>query len=272
MDQPKPTLIDNPWQALRRFTDARIAQGRSGVSAPTAAVLAFQLDHARARDAVHQGLDTAALAATLAASGHASVVLSSAAPNRHTYLQRPDLGRTLAPGARAILQARPPVPGGVDLAIVIADGLSARAVAQGAPPLIDALLAQPAIASWSLAPCVIVTGGRVAIGDDIGALLGARALLVLIGERPGLSSPDSMGAYLTWAPRVGRSDAERNCVSNIRPAGLACQDAAATLAYLLSQARQRGLSGVALKDESAAPAPPGATSTRNFLLMPPPDL
>jgi ethanolamine ammonia-lyase small subunit len=256
-------VIANPWHALRQFTAARIALGRTGVSQPTGAQLAFQLAHARARDAVHQELDAPALVQALEQSFDPPLALPvmalcSAAENRTTYLQRPDLGRKLDTVSRQSLrdlsQANRPVsaPGDLpyDLAIVIADGLSALAIGQNAVPFLQRLMARLALEKWVLAPITIVRQGRVAIGDEIGQLLGARAVVVLIGERPGLSSPDSMGLYLTWAPRTGLTDASRNCISNVRPAGLGYDAAAFRLHYLLTQSRQRQLSGIALKDET----------------------
>jgi len=269
MTDPKH-VVANPWGALRQLTQARIALGRSGVSTPTAAHLAFQLAHANARDAVHTPLDAQALAASLASTGQSPILLDSACPDRATYLQRPDLGRTLASASRERLAASRAERAGApcDLALVVADGLSALAVEQNARPFLEALLPRLAQDGWRLAPLHIVRQGRVAIGDEIGELSDARAVVVLIGERPGLSSPDSMGLYLTWAPRVGKSDAERNCISNVRPAGLGYAQAAYRLHYLLSEARTRGLSGVALKDDTdAAGAAPGlAAPGTNFLL------
>jgi ethanolamine ammonia-lyase small subunit len=261
-------VIDNPWQGLRRYTQARIALGRAGVSLPTGAQLAFQLAHAQARDAVHTALDGAALAAALRAGGLASVELHSAAPDRDSYLQRPDLGRQLDAASRERLRALAPGAGGPDLALVVADGLSALAVQQNLQPFLDQLLPRLAADNWTLAPVAIVRQGRVAVGDEVAQLLGARAVLVLIGERPGLSSPDSMGLYLTWAPRVGLTDASRNCISNVRPAGLDYATAAYKLHYLLTEARRRGLTGVALKDETqAGDSTPGlAPAAVNFLL------
>jgi ethanolamine ammonia-lyase small subunit len=264
MTTPKPPVHTNPWQDLRQFTQARIALGRAGVSLPTGAQLAFQLAHARARDAVHQTLDVTAMAEALQQAGYQSLHVNSAASDRYTYLQRPDLGRRLNEEARQHLgHLSSPA---TDLAIVIADGLSAPAVAQNARPLLASLHPMLTPDHWQLSPIVIATQARVAIGDDIGALLNARAVLVLIGERPGLSSPDSMGAYLSWAPQPGLTDAARNCVSNIRPDGLSFAQAAYKLHYLLTEARKRGLTGVALKDETEAPAPLGTSATSNFLL------
>ncbi len=248
-------VLSNPWHKLRALTQARIALGRAGVGMPTAAQLDFQLAHARARDAVHRALDPAAL-------GPGYLVAHSACPDRATYLQRPDLGRTLDEASRSMLERA--APASCDLALVVADGLSALAIEQNVQPLLAELL--PRLHGWMLAPMVIVQQGRVAVGDQVGALLRARAVAVLIGERPGLSSPDSMGIYLTWAPRAGLSDASRNCISNIRPAGLAYAAAAHKLHYLLEQARARGLSGVALKDETDGTVTQLPIANPNFLL------
>lgn len=257
-----PALVTPaPWATLKRFTDARIALGRAGHSLPTAAHLNFQLAHAQARDAVHLPFDAAGLALELERSGLPTLRLHSAAPDRNSYLQRPDLGRRLsAPSlqvlaqwtAQGLAQAQPAPH--YDLAVVVADGLSAQAVHHNALPLITALrqhLQSDSQAQWLLAPVCLVEQGRVAVGDEVGQALGARAVVVLIGERPGLSSPDSMGIYLSWSPQVGMTDAQRNCISNVRPAGLAVDAAAEKLFYLLSRARLLGLTGVELKDESA---------------------
>ena len=252
----------NPWQALRAHTAARIALGRSGVSVPTGAQLAFQLAHAQARDAVHLALDAEALARVLAEQGQASVQLHSAAATRAEYLQRPDLGRRLDDAARARLATSAT---GCDLALVAADGLSALAVQRHAAPFLAALRERLAQEAWTLSPLHIVAQGRVAVGDEVGELLKARAVLVLIGERPGLSSPDSLGLYLTWAPKVGLLDERRNCISNVRPEGLAYAPAAYRLHYLLSQAFSRQLSGVELKDETVE-EDAALAGTRNFLL------
>jgi ethanolamine ammonia-lyase small subunit len=216
---------------LRSFTPARVGLGRTGHSLPTAEVLRFRLDHACARDAVHEPLDPASL-------GIPHVLLHSAAPDRATYLRRPDLGRRLAPDTKLDR-------GDYDAAIVIVDGLSAPAVHHHAAPLVAALL--PKLEGWRLAPVCVVLQGRVAVGDEIGEQLGARMVAVLIGERPGLTSPDSLGVYLTWDPRTGRTDAERNCVSNVRTEGLSCGAAAETIAMLMNAARERRLSGVGLQ-------------------------
>jgi ethanolamine ammonia-lyase small subunit len=262
MSKPDDIVVENPWQSLRRFTAARIALGRSGVSQPTDSQLAFQLAHARARDAVHLALDREALAGKLSEACRLPCVsLHSAAENRHIYLQRPDLGRKLNDASRQKL-----THGSYDLAFVIADGLSALAIEQNAAPFLQALMARLSVEQWSIAPLTVVRQGRVAVGDEVAHLLGARMVVVLIGERPGLSSPDSMGLYLTWAPQPGLTDASRNCISNVRPAGLTCEAAAFKLHYLLSESRQRQLSGVALKDETADESATLEAPQRNFLL------
>ncbi|OYQ30171.1 hypothetical protein CHU93_06905 [Sandarakinorhabdus cyanobacteriorum] len=225
---------------LAALTQARIGLPRAGHALNTAATLAFDLAHARARDAVNAVFDTGPLHAAFD-----TIEVRSAAPDRATYLQRPDLGRQL-PSA----EAERLLPRGADTAIVVGDGLSATAVALHAVPLIRAL--QPRLGGvW--APIVAAHQARVALGDAIGAALGVDIVVVLIGERPGLSAPDSLGAYITWQPRPGRHDSERNCVSNIRPPhGLDHETAAARIAWLVHQARARRLTGVALKDESAS--------------------
>jgi len=263
----KPTVVSNPWSTLRRFTPARIALGRSGTSVPTEPQLAFQLAHAQARDAVHRAFDADSTAQAIQALGLSTRVAHSAAADRPTYLQRPDRGRSLDEASAAALRA-PAAGSGCDLALVIADGLSALAVERHAAPFLAALLPllNSANPPWSLAPVVLVHQGRVAIGDEIGALLQASVVLVMIGERPGLSSPDSLGLYLTWAPRPGRSDAERNCISNVRPEGLPYEDAAHRAAWLLNAARARQLTGVALKDESEAPPALASTAAPGFVL------
>lgn len=267
-------VIQNPWSHLRQFTDARIGLGRAGVSLPTHELLAFQLAHAKAQDAVHLPLDVDLLCDRLAAlessdQDTAPLRLHSQAADRMTYLQRPDLGRRLNHESRAMLTQGPAAPAAAyDLAIVVADGLSSLAVQNNAPPLLDAVYQVLAADTqeWRLAPLVVVEQGRVAIGDDVGELLNARAVLVLIGERPGLSSPDSLGLYLTWAPRPGLTDAHRNCISNVRPAGLAHTDASTRLLYLLRESRQRKLSGVQLKDRTEDAVIEQQTGSKNFLV------
>ncbi|MGY2079278.1 ethanolamine ammonia-lyase subunit EutC [Modestobacter sp. SYSU DS0657] len=239
----------DPWGVLRNATRARVALGRAGDALPTARELEFRAAHAAARDAVHTPLDGGRLRAALTAAGVGLDVLEvhSAAPDRTTYLQRPDLGRQLAADTR--------LPGGAhDLALMIADGLSPRAVHEHAAGTVAAVLDR--LPGWSVAPLVVASQARVALGDPIGAALGAAAVVVLVGERPGLSSADSLGLYLTWGPRPGRADAERNCISNVRPPhGLGYAQAADTLAGLLHAARALGASGVVLKDEGAALPP-----------------
>jgi ethanolamine ammonia-lyase small subunit len=260
----KPVVVDQPWAALRRHTAARIALGRAGASLPTAAHLAFQQAHAEARDAVHAALDAEALQAGLHALGEVPLQVQSRAADRAVYLQRPDLGRRLNEDSAARVAALQPAE--TDLAFVLADGLSALALQRQALPLFSALrerlLRQ---GGWSWAPPVVATQARVALGDEVGALLKARCVVVLIGERPGLSAPDSLGIYFSWAPRPGLTDADRNCISNVRPEGLAPEVAAAKLHGLLSLARTRRLSGVALKDEEderALPSSAGAPLMR----------
>ncbi len=238
----------DPWAALAARTPARIGLGRAGVSLPTREVLAFGLAHAQARDAVHGEMDRERLLAELAGLGLAPVAVDSRAVDRALYLARPDLGRRLADHSSALLDALPREP--ADLAIVIGDGLSAAAVNRNAVPLVAALIPPVARMGLTLAPVAVAKGARVALGDEIAPLSGARLVLVLIGERPGLSSPDSLGAYLTYDAKPGRNDAERNCVSNIRPEGLAAERAAAKLAWLIEAALSRRLTGVGLKDES----------------------
>jgi ethanolamine ammonia-lyase small subunit len=234
------------WVDLRRFTPARVALGRAGNGLPTGAHLAFQAAHAAARDAVHAALDVPALARALAAAGLESCVARSICPDRRTYLLRPDLGRQLADSDRTRLRQTAP-PGGI--AFVICDGLSATAVQRHAVPLLAAALPSLRDRGVAIPPVVVATQARVALGDDIGEALGAEAVAVLIGERPGLSAADSLGVYLTWQPRRGRTDAERNCISNIRPEGLPVPAAAGKLLYLITEMWRLRLTGVGLKDE-----------------------
>jgi len=244
----KPAAPRDPWSALSALTPARIALGRSGASLPTREVLAFALDHARARDAVHATFDAEGVAAQIAALGLATMTVESAASDRSTYLRRPDLGRRLAPDSAARLgDGR---TNAIDLVIIVGDGLSSAAVHAHATPLLAALAPFIAKAGWTTAPVVLAHQARVALGDEIGERLGARMAVMLIGERPGLSSPDSLGAYLTYGPRVGRSDAERNCISNIRPGGLSYDEAAFKIAWHVGEALKLGLTGVGLKDDS----------------------
>ena len=276
-DRRARVVVDNPWSALRQFTPARIGLGRAGISLPTGKQLEFQLAHAQARDAVHRPLDVMAIRDDIEALGHSTLPLQSAATTRAMYLQRPDRGRRLGDASRRQLESlrSDRLAAGVtahDLSFAVVDGLSALAVQRHAVPLLAEVLARlrrdDAPAAWSIAPIAVVEQGRVAVGDDVGELLGSRLVVVLIGERPGLSSPDSLGIYFTWDPRRGRNDAERNCISNVRPEGLPYADAAARLVYLLEQARSRQLTGVGLKDESGSSADgdTAIAAQKNFLL------
>jgi len=244
---PPPLVTPDPWGDLRRHTSARLALGRAGSSMPTDELLRFGLAHAMARDAVHLPLDVAALRQQLADDGVTTLALRSAAVDRASYLLRPDLGRRLLAADALALQALALAP--VDLLIVVGDGLSAMAVEHHARAMVAALRAQ-APAGWQLGPVVVASQARVALADEIAELAHARMVVMLIGERPGLSSPDSLGLYLTWQPRRGRSDADRNCISNIRDAGLSCAEAARRCWWLATEARRLQLSGVALKDRS----------------------
>lgn len=245
-DVPKLRSLND----LRALTPARVALGRSGSGLPTSALLAFTLDHARARDAVHAPLDVDAIASAIAALGCETIRIASQAENRANYLRRPDFGRKLDPSSQTALTARN--PSSCDLAIMVADGLSAAAVHAHAAGLMHVLLPRLRAMNMSIGPVMIATGARVALGDEAGALGQARMMLVLIGERPGLSAPDSLGAYITFNPEPGRTDAERNCVSNIHRAGLSYDEAAGKIAWLVAEGLARGLSGVALKDESGS--------------------
>jgi len=242
-----PRKSDDPWVDLRRLTAARIGLKRAGASLATGPLLEFQLAHARARDAVHAPLDAPGLIADLGGFGVPVLDIASAAADRQHYLMRPDLGRRLAAGAEAVLA---PHAGGHDLVFVVSDGLSARAVQAHARPVLAGVLPELRAEGWRIAPLIVVRHGRVAIGDAIGMALGASCAAILIGERPGLTAPDSMGAYLTWQPHRQTTDADRNCISNIRPEGIGYADAAFKLAHLLRAMRARRLSGVALKDDS----------------------
>lgn len=262
----KSPATENPWQQLRQLTPARIALGRAGTSLPTRAQLDFQFAHAQARDAVHLPFDHAELHQSLQALGHATLHLHSAASDRHVYLQRPDLGRRLNEESASQLDEYAQHTGkGYDLAIVIADGLSSLAVSRHSLPFLERLLEQVTAENWTLAPITLIEQGRVAVADEVGERLGAKMTVILIGERPGLSSPDSLGLYFTYAPRVGLNDAYRNCISNVRLEGLSYGMAAFRLMYLMREACRRQLSGVDLKDEAEVPSLEGA-GPGNFLL------
>jgi ethanolamine ammonia-lyase small subunit len=268
MDKP-PVDSENPLLELRRLTPARIALGRTGTSMPTSAQLDFQYAHAQARDAVHLPFDHAGLSAQLAECGYESVLLHSAATNRDSYLQRPDLGRKLSDESAQILRNHASAyPGGVDLVIVVADGLSALAVHRHTVPFLSRMREQIEVDGWTVSPVILVEQGRVAISDEIGELLGAKMVVILIGERPGLSSPDSLGLYFTYNPKVGLTDAYRNCISNVRLEGLSYGMAAHRLLYLMREACRRQLSGVNLKDEAqlqTLESDAGADMKGNFL-------
>lgn len=245
----EPLDLSGRWARLAALTPARIGLGRAGASLPTREVLRFGVAHALARDAVHEPFRAADVVEGLGRLALPAVLVESAARTRQQYLLRPDLGRSLSAESRLDLARN---RRSCDLAIVIADGLSATAVHRNALPLVEALLPALKRRKCLLAPIVVAAQARVALGDEVGEALGARMALVLIGERPGLSSPDSLGAYLTFAPRRGLNDAARNCVSNIRPDGLSFTQAARRLGWLIDQAFRRSLTGVDLKDESDA--------------------
>jgi ethanolamine ammonia-lyase small subunit len=250
--QPKDNFItqDN-WQSLKTFTAARIAPGSTGVAMPLKEVLDFKLAHAHARDAVYSLLNETDLVTDLQQFQLPIYVLNSKVHSRHEYLQRPDFGRQLNETSKKQLEKSNAVP--ADVALILADGLSATAINNHAIPLLNVLIPLLQQAGFSIAPLSIVHQGRVAIGDEIGVLLKAQFSLILIGERPGLSSPDSMGAYLTYNPMVGLTDESRNCVSNIRPEGLSYQAAAEKIFYLINESFRLRYSGVALKDNAGLP-------------------
>ena len=243
-----PIATPDPWQALRQQSAARIALGRAGGSLPTAQWLDFKMAHAAARDAVHDALETQSLRAAYDSLDLPSHVVATAAADRQAYLLRPDLGRRLDAPSREQLARHGVADGACDLSLIVSDGLSAQAVHNHALPLLQVLVPRLKSEEWSLAPLVLAPLGRVALQDEIGYLLGARIALILIGERPGLGAPDSLGAYLVHDPHLGKTDANRNCVSNIRQGGLTYDSAADTLMYLLNESRRRQISGVQLKD------------------------
>lgn len=278
-------VVNNPWELLRDYTDARIGLGRTGISLPTDKLLDFQLSHAQARDAVHMPLDIERLLngfsnmplelelmnkkspKGILQDGCVPILLHSQATNRHTYLQRPDLGRRLNRESRQKLQNLN-TEDSYDLAIVVVDGLSSIAIKENAINFIHKLTKELVNddESWALAPFTIVEQGRVAIGDDIGELLNAKAVLVLIGERPGLSSPDSLGLYLTYSPKTGLNDSNRNCISNVRSEGLSYEEATKKSLYLLKESRKLELSGVNLKDRTQDDEDYQLEEEQNFLL------
>lgn len=240
--------MNDPWHTLRRFTQARIAQGSSGCGLPTAALLDFQLAHAAARDAVHQPWDVDHFLAGVKNLGLEALCMSTAVTNRAEYLQRPDKGRCLDEASHQRLDSFNSDP--IDVALIMSNGLSSAAMDNHGLALLQAITVVYQCSSLRLGPICLVPDGRVALAGEIGELLNARLSVIIVGERPGLSAADSLGTYLTYAPRVGNTDAERNCISNICPPdGLSYQAAAIKLAYLSHQALQRGYSGVALKDD-----------------------
>jgi ethanolamine ammonia-lyase small subunit len=242
------TVSPDPWAELRRFTDSRIALGRSGSSLPLAASLAFRLDHARARDAVHAPFQRAELAGRLRGAGIACVELESCVTDREEFLTRPDKGRRLS--ARSVQELRG-MEKGCDICLAVGDGLSARAIHENAEAFVLACASMFGPAGLSVSPVCLVRNARVAVADEIGEILGARLSVILIGERPGLSSPNSMGVYLTMNPRPGTTDERRNCISNVREGGLGITEGVRKLGYLVEEAFRLGQSGVALKDRMA---------------------
>ena len=266
-------IIENPWALLKDYTDARIGLGRSGVSIPTFHSLAFQLAHAQAQDAVHLPLDVENIVEQLFINDinkeTSPILLHSQAINRTTYLQRPDLGRRLDKNSSEILKKIKANDNTFyDLSIVIVDGLSSLAIKENAINFIKKLITalKEDKQKWNLSPFSIVQQGRVAVGDEVGELLKAKISIVLIGERPGLSSPDSLGLYLTWNPKVGLSDASRNCISNIRSEGLSYEEAVKKTMYLLKESRRLELSGVNLKDRTINDVIENNINEENFLI------
>ena len=257
------TVISNSWDNLKQFTPARIALGRAGISLPTRASLDFQLAHALARDAVNIPIDFSELQLNLSLMGLESLTLNTQAENQQLYLQRPDLGRILSDATLACLQQTEPIS--TDAVIVVADGLSSKAIQHHALPFLRLLLTQ--LHDYRLAPVCLVKHGRVAIGDAIAEHYAARLCIVLIGERPGLSSPDSMGLYFTYQARAKLStDAERNCISNIHSNGLSYEQALKKLMFLITEAERLKLSGVNLKDETTDALTDDSPKYVNFLV------
>jgi ethanolamine ammonia-lyase small subunit len=242
--------MTDSWVALRRFTQARIALGRAGHAVPTQALLDFQLAHAQARDAVHYSWAIDAFADQVRGLDEEALILDTPVVSRDEYLRRPDLGRVLTEASRTRL--RNFNDGEVDVALIVTNGLSSTAIERHGIPLLQAIVNGYRTRHYRIAPVSLVANGRVALSDDIGSVLAARVAVIVVGERPGLSAADSLGIYLTFAPQSGNTDAERNCLSNIRPPeGLSCEAAAAKLLYLTDEAMRRGISGVALKDKMA---------------------
>ncbi|MDD5412716.1 MAG: ethanolamine ammonia-lyase subunit EutC [Methylobacter sp.] len=261
----EPTIVQDPWYSLKQFTPARIALGRAGMSLPTRACLDFQLAHALARDAVNIPLDFAGLEQRLNLQGCQTLTLQSRAENQSVYLQRPDLGRLLSASAMACLQNTVPIM--ADAVVVVADGLSSTAIEHHAEPFLSLLLPELQKKGYTLPPVYLVKHGRVAVGDAIAEHYSARFCIVLIGERPGLSSPDSMGIYFTYRAKSGIStDADRNCISNIHENGLSYEQALKKLLFLINEAEKLLLSGINLKDETTDTVPNNQQIQANFLL------
>jgi len=270
-DNKSLSITESPWAKLKQFTSARIALGRSGISLPTHEQLKFQLAHAQARDAVQCQLDVSKLCSDLRQNFPSispdCITLHSAAIDRETYLKRPDYGKKLSPVSRGALlnystktnQATNTFD--YDIAFVIVDGLSALAIETNALRFLQKACTDLQPEKFRIAPFCVVEQGRVAIGDEIGELIRTKLVVVMIGERPGLSSPDSMGIYLTWHPKAGLTDESRNCISNIRNGGLSDADASMKLRYLVTEAHKRSLSGVALKDETSSTQISGASTS-----------
>lgn len=267
-------IIENPWALLKEYTDARIGLGRTGVSIPTSHSLAFQLAHAQAQDAVHLPLDVEYVIEQLGNINlnqeiFTPILLHSQAVNRTVYLQRPDLGRRLDKKSIEVLKKVNTLKDEkYDLSIVIVDGLSSLAIKENAQIFIKKLIEVLNFNSqdWKIAPITIVQQGRVAIGDEVGQILNSKISIVLIGERPGLSSPDSMGLYLTYNPKVGLTDESRNCISNIRIEGLSYEEAVKKTMYLLKESRRLELSGVSLKDRTINDVIENNINEENFLI------
>jgi len=244
------SLHEDVWSKLKNFTDARIALGRVGCSVPTKPLLEFQLAHAQAKDAVLQALHIELFKRKLSHLNHQLLLIQSCAVDKETYLKRPDLGRSLSENSRQELKHyQAQNPNKYDVVIVMGDGLSARAIDENAPVLIEHLMAEFKALKWSVAPLIIAQGSRVALGDEVAQILNAKMLVMLIGERPGLSSPDSLGIYYTYDAHLGCHDAMRNCISNVRPAGLPILIATQRLIALMRKSLQLDFSGVNLKDE-----------------------
>ena len=257
----------DPWQALSQFTPARIALGRAGTSLTTAAHLAFQLAHARARDAVSLPLDFVMLEKALQDAGLQTIQLHTQASNRLVYLQRPDKGRLLAPSSVDRVTDLAAQMTGPDIAIIVADGLSSKALQQHARPFLEILMPALRTRKYSASPICLVQQGRVAVADHVGELLSAAMSAILIGERPGLSSPDSMGVYFTYGPNRKRTDAHRNCISNIHARGLNYETALEKLLFLIAEANRLQLSGVHLKDDMRSEVrDPDPGPNPNFLI------